>query len=198
VKRVAATIGSALLFAALSGCGASRCPQLAPELRYCLQPPGAGPRVTALHELVVTSGERVDTLLVQTENDAARLAVVGLSPLGQTLVSAGWDGTTVRVLAELTSMAPDAGTMLAFAQLGLLPLEALRAGFVNVPQEGAGEPRGNDAAFRVLDARGATLLDVRREGRSPPFARTRVELPTIGLTLSSRTLDEPLSGRAAP
>ena len=86
---------SALGFALLAACGSTRCPNLAPELNYCLQAPGTGPYGTSLHEVVVKKDERFETLLVRTENDGAKLVVVGISPLGQTLVSAAWDGETV-------------------------------------------------------------------------------------------------------
>jgi hypothetical protein len=180
---------AALSFAMLAACGASRCPNLAPELSYCLRAPGSGPHGAFLQEVAVKSGERFETLLLQTENDGARLAVVGISPLGQTLVSAVWDGKTVRAQPAMPSLAPDPAAMLAFAQFGLWTFDVLRGGF---PAElrGPSELRTNGATLRLQDRNGHALLEIQRDGVPPSFARTLVRLPTIGMEIRSRTLEE--------
>lgn len=190
-------LAASLSFAMLAACGASRCPTLAPELSYCLRAPGTGPRGAFLQEVAVIRGERVETLLLQTENDGARLAAVGISPLGQTLVSAVWDGKTVQAPPSMPSLAPDPAAMLAFAQFGLWTFDALRSGFP-ADLQGPSELRTNGATLRLQDGNGRTLLEIQREGAPPSFARTLIHLPTIGLEIRSRTLDERASRPESP
>lgn len=197
MKRAAKGLAGALLFVLLAGCATSRCPLLAPDVSYCLQPPAAGAALASLQEVVVTKGDRVERLLVQTENGPARLVVVGVSPLGQTLVSATWDGTDVQVHVAVPSMVPDAGSMLAFAQFGMLPFEALGAGFA-ADLVRTSEAREDGATFRLRDTVGRPLLEIRRDGHRPPFAATRIRLPDLGLDVQSRTLDPATSVSATP
>jgi hypothetical protein len=191
-----AVVATALLCVLLAGCATSRCPPLAPDVSYCLQPPGAGPSVAWLQEVIVTKGERVETLLVQAENAATRLAVVAVSPLGQTLLSTTWDGSTVQVQPALPSATPAAGTMLAFAQFGLLSFDQLLTGFPGSEQRSS-EVRDDGAVLLLQDASGRTLIEIRREGRQAPFTRTRLRMPTIDLDIQGRALDSSLSGAGA-
>jgi hypothetical protein len=192
-----AALTPALLALLIAGCATRECPRLAPEVTYCLQPPASAPRITVLQEVVVTRERRADTLLVQAENDGLRLAVVGISPLGQTLVSAVWDGITVRAQPAMPSFAPDAGAMLAFVQFGLLPFDALMAGIS--PDVVRGREVADDGAIlRFRDANGRLLMEIRREGRGAPSARTRVQLPTAGLAVDSRALEPSPAAPAAP
>lgn len=188
---------SALGFALLAACGSPRCPDLAPELSYCLQAPGTGPHGATLHEVVVKKDERFETLLVRTENDGARLVVVGISPLGQTLVSAAWDGETVTAQPSLPSLAPDPAAMLAFAQFDLWPLDALRPGFP-ADLQGTSELRTNGVTLRLRDSSGRMVLEIQKVGVPASSTRTSIRLPTIGLEIQSRVLDEPPSRSASP
>ncbi len=188
MRRAVFALTHGLLALLLAGCATLECPRLAPEVAYCLQPPASAPRISALQEVVVTREQRDDTMLVQTENDATRLAVVGISPLGQTLVSAVWDGVAVQARPAMPSFAPDAAMMLAFVQFGLLPFDAVAAGFAPDVKR-MREVADAGATLRLRDASGQLLMEIRREGRDAPFARTRVRLPTIGLAVDSRTLE---------
>ena len=197
MRRGAGAFACALLSIVLAGCATSRCPQLAPEVAYCLQPSGAAPRMTLLQEVVVTQAERVDTLLVQTENSATQLAVVGVSPLGQTLLSATWDGAAVHVKPVAPSFAPSPGAMLAFAQFGLMSFDELGAGFA-ADLHRARELREDGGTLFLRDMSGRTLIEIRRDGQRPPFARTRIQLPTIALDIQARALDPSPSAPASP
>ncbi len=198
MTRTAFALTPALFALLVVGCATTpECPRLAPDVTYCLQPPASAPRVTALQEVVVTRGPRADTLLVQTESDASRLVVVGISPLGQTLVSGAWDGTAVQARPALPSFAPDAAAMLAFVQFGLLPFDALMAGFA--PDVARGREVADDGAtLRLRDANGRLLMELRREGRDATSARTRILLPTAGLALDSRALEPSPPAPATP
>jgi hypothetical protein len=185
------------LLALLTGCAAGPCPSLAPQLSYCLQPAAAGPQLVSLQQVVVTRGEQSETLLVQIEADGARLIVVGVSPLGQTLVSAAWDGRSVSGQPVPPSLAPGPAAFLALVQLGLLPVDALRPGFPRGTELRIDEaPR--DTEIRLQDGAGRTLLAIDRSGPSAPFDRTRIELPTAGIEFRSRVLTPSPSPAAAP
>lgn len=173
----------------LAACGTRPCPTLAPQLDYCLQPPGVAPQLVSLQQVVVRKEGRSETLLVQVENDGRRLAVVGLSPLGQTLVAATWDGTDVQAQPVLPSLAPAPAAMLALVQFGLMSPAYLSPGFapdllIVADDSAAG------ARIEVRESGGRTLLAIERAGRVAPFDRVRIALPTAGIELDSRALNE--------
>lgn len=175
--------------ALVAACGTRPCPALAPQLDYCLQAPAVAPRLVSLQQVVVRKGERSETLLVQVENDGRRLAVVGLSPLGQTLVAATWDGAGVQAQPALPSLAPAPAAMLALVQFGLMAPAHLSPGFapdlLMVADDSAAGAR-----IEVRESDGRTLLAIERSGRVAPFDRVRIELPTAGIEIDSRALTE--------
>jgi hypothetical protein len=181
-----------LLVTLLAGCGSSPCPTLAPDLAYCLRSPDSGPHLATLQQVTVEAGTQAETLLVRAENGSTRLVVVGLSPLGQTLLSSQWDGQVVTRAAAMPGQPLDAAAMLALVQIGMWPLETLRAGFdseVRFFVDGA-EDRLVFRVIRVMDAGDRTLLELERIGQAPPFSSTRIALPTAGIVVRSRTLTE--------
>lgn len=180
---------AAPVIALLAACATGPCPSLAPQLEYCLQPPAAVPPVVSLQLVEVRQGGQSETMLVQIEGDGRRLAVVGMSPIGQTVVSATWDGDTVTVQATPPSLGPGPAAMLAVAQFGLVPPELLRPGFASDLRMRVDDaPDG--ATIDVRDASGRTLLVIRRTGPAAPFARVEIALPTADIELSSRALTE--------
>jgi hypothetical protein len=176
-----------LAVALLAGCGSGNCPTLAPQLAYCLRMPDAGPPVATLQHVEVESGDARETLLVQVENDARRLVVVGVSPLGQTLLSAQWNGTVVERGVAPPHPSLDPSALLAFAQFSLWDFDRLRGGFAEGLEVDIAVGR---AALRLRDGDGRTLLEVERTGSAPPYASARILLPTRGITIRSRRLDD--------
>ena len=180
---------AAPVLALLAACGTGPCPSVAPDLEYCLQPPAAVPNVVSLQQLVVRQGSQSETMLVQVEGDGRRLALVGVSPIGQTVVAATWDGHAVTVQPTPPSPGPGPAAMLAVAQFGLLPPELLRPGFASGLRMRVDDgPDG--ATIEVQDPAGRTLLVIRRTGRAAPFDRVGIALPTADIELSSRALTE--------
>lgn len=176
-----------LAVALLAGCGSGDCPTLAPKLSYCLRLPDAGLQVATLQHVEVESADARETLLVQVENDGRRLVVVGISPLGQTLLSAQWDGTVVQRGVAPPQAPLDASAMLAIVQLSLLDFDRLRGGFAEGLEVDVAVGRGT---LRVTDGDGRTLLEVERTGSGPPYASARIVLPTRGIVIRSRPLGD--------
>ena len=174
-----------LLLVLLAGCGSTRCPRLPGAVSYCLQPPAAGPGMTVLQHVSIVTPERQETLLVRIENNADRLALVGLSPLGQTLLTLTWDGTDVTDTETPGGHPPiRPGALVAVLQLALWPRESVQAG---LPHDVTWLENDMGAA---MIRNGTTLLSIHRSGAAPPYSNLHIDMPSAALSLHIQSLPE--------
>lgn len=158
-----AALAAAVLLGACASLPPSGCTALSASTRYCLQPLPAG-HTLAVNQLVDMqfpgrpAGERLVFAIDATD---ARMQIVGLSPLGQTVFRLGvdhgdtqWDGPPA---AEAL-----ARRLPALVQLMLWPADSVRQGL------------DRDAALRVTpdgrrlhDRDGTLLLDTRQSDPDP-------------------------------
>lgn len=172
-----------LLIALLAGCGSERCPTLPGGVSYCLQPPASGPSFSALQQVLIGEGEQQETLLARIENGPERLTLVGLTPLGQTVLTLTWDGKHIAA-TELPGLQPhiNPAMLVAVLQLALWPQDAVRAGLPdNVVWQ-------DDANGGQLLRRGESLLTIHRTGQTAPYETLSIALPSAKLILNIRTL----------
>lgn len=173
------------LIVLLAGCGSERCPTLPGGVNYCLRSPASGPSFSVLQQVVIGEGEQQETLLVQIENGPERLALVGLTPLGQTVLTLTWDGKHIAAKGPF-GVQPhvNPAVLVAVLQFALWPQDAVRAGLSgNVAWE-------NSATGGQLIRRGESLLTIRRTGQTAPYETLSIALPPAKLILNIRTLSD--------
>ena len=174
-----------ILVSLLTACGSDRCPTLPGGVSYCLQPPASGPAFSVVQQVVIVEGEQQETLLAFIENNPRRLALVGLTPLGQTVLTVTWDGKHI-----VASGPPGTGArikpavLVAVLQFGLWPPDAVRAGLPDnvVWKEGATDGQ--------LTRQGKSLLTLRRTGQAVPYDTLSIALHPAKLLMNIHTLTE--------
>lgn len=181
----------ALLALTLNACTGSegQCPSLPGGARYCLQ---AAPalRFSVLQQARLRFGEQQMTLLTRVENDAAGMRFVGLTPLGQTLMSVSWENGALRAdLPPALQGKLDPALLLALIQIAQWPAEQVRAGLA--PHW---ELRETPEGRRLhLTEHNDIMLDIAWEGRPTPSAiakRITIQAPAAGFRLDVLRLEE--------
>jgi hypothetical protein len=174
-----------ILVSLLTACAVNRCPTLPGGVSYCLQSPASGPSFSVVQQVVIGGGEQQETLLAYIENNPQRLALVGLTPLGQTVLRVTWDGRHI-VTSGPPGMGPpiNPAVLLAVLQFGLWPPDAVRAGLPEnvVWKEGATDGQ--------LTRQGKPLLTLRRTGQAVPYDTLSVALQPAELQINIHTLTE--------
>ena len=176
----------ALLFLALlASCALNRCPTLPGGVSYCLQSPASGPSFSAVQQVVIGEGGQQETLLAYIENNPQRLALVGLSPLGQTVLRVTWDGEQI-VASGPPGMGPpvNPAVLVAVLQFGLWPADAVRAG---LPENAVWK---DGATNGQLSCQGKSLLTLHRTGQAAPYDTLSVTLQPAELLINMHTLTE--------
>lgn len=147
--------------ALLAGCD-EHCPDLPGGGQVCLQAPAAIPAFNALQQVVITSPDRRETMLMQIENTPQQLALGALTPLGQTLFTMRWDGSRAQASWAPGITPPfDASLLIGLIQMAQSP---------TLPQ---------------VDG-----VAIRREGSRPPYDRISIELPAARLRLDIQNLPQ--------
>lgn len=165
----------------LAGCAAtSRCITLPDAPRYCLQPPAAN---YSANQLVTVSGRGLQELSVmQLEADANALSLAVMSPLGQSLLSARWDGKQWQAESAFGArIRQQGGAMLALAQWLHLPEAQVLQGFGHAPVWW----RHRDAGQRSLMHCGEVLMEIETQADGQ-----RLTLPGLGLKLDITALPD--------
>ncbi|WP_024304124.1 DUF3261 domain-containing protein [Pseudogulbenkiania sp. MAI-1] len=158
----------------------SPCPSLPQAPRYCLRPPQP---LTEQSQLVTVDGRGLHELsLLRLEGDASRLALAALSPLGQPLLAAAWDGKAVTGHSPFgPRVTGQAAAMLALAQWLNLPEAEVLKGFGRAAVWWRHDADGS----RALMHQGDTLMT-----EAPQGDGRAVRLPTLGLRLDIRELSD--------
>ena len=184
-QRLAVFASILFLVALLSACAINRCPTLPGGVSYCLQSPASGPSFSVVQQVVIGEGDRQETLLAYIENNPQQLALVGLTPLGQTVLRVTWDGKQI-VASGPPGMGPpiNPAVLVAVLQFGLWPPDAVRAGLPDnvVWKEGATDGQ--------LTRQGKSLLTLRRTGQAVPYDTLSIALPPAELLINIHTLTE--------
>jgi Protein of unknown function (DUF3261) len=182
-QRLAVFASILFLVALLSACAINRCPTLPGGVSYCLQSPASGPSFSVVQQVLIGEGDRQETLLAYIENNPQQLALVGLTPLGQTVLRVTWDGTQI-VASGPPGMGPpiNPAVLVAVLQFGLWPPDAVRAGLPDnvVWKEGATDGQ--------LTRQGKSLLILRRTGQAVPYDTLSFALPPAELLINIHTL----------
>lgn len=174
-----------LLIVILTGCGSERCPTLPGGVSYCLQSPASGPNFSALQQVVIGEGEQQETLLAHVENGPERLTLVGLTPLGQTVLTLTWDGKHIAV-NKPPGMQPhiNPAVLVAILQLAMWPQDAVHSG---LPDSVVWK---DDADGGHLLRRGESLLTIHRTGQTAPYETLSITMPPAKLILNIHTLPD--------
>jgi hypothetical protein len=185
MHRLAVFAPALFLVVLLTACAINRCPTLPGGVSYCLQSPASGPSFSVVQQVVIGEGERQETLLAYIENNLQRLALVGLTPLGQTVLRVTWDGKHM-VASGPPGMGPaiDPAVLVAVLQFGLWPPDAVRAG---LPDDVVWK---EDATDGQLTRQGKSLLTLRRTGRAVPYDTLSVALQPAELLINIHTLTD--------
>ena len=180
-----AFIAIALAFL-LTGCATGAAVSVAPGYRYTLQPPGAGPKFTALQEIVLTTPNgREERIVSQLENDETSMRLAALTPLGQTLLTAHFDGRSVHTKSALPAGAAfDAGFVIALIQLALWPESSVAEGL------GVGMRLVTHGNNRQLEGGGKILWTIIVHGTSVPYDSVHIRSEDARLALRITTLAE--------
>ncbi len=178
-------IHALLLIALLSGCGNDRCPTLPGGVSYCLRSPASGPGFSVLQQVVIGEGEQQETLLAYIENSPQRLTLVGLTPLGQTVLTLTWDGEHFSANGPpgaWTHINP--AVLVAVLQFALWPQDAVRAGLPDnvVWKVGAGDGQ--------LIRQGESLLTIQKTGQAVPYETLSIALHPAKLVVNIHTLTD--------
>ncbi|KMN83468.1 hypothetical protein VK98_02085 [Chromobacterium sp. LK11] len=163
----------------LTACaGGGHCVRLPQTPAYCLRPPA---ETYGASQLVTASGRGFRELsLLQLEADGQRLSLAALSPLGQPLLSAGWDGRRWSASSPFGRRVSEQGpAMLALAQWLHLPEAAVLDGFGRAP---AWWLHAADGQRRLMNGDQTLLID------APTSKGRRVQLPSLGMTLEMEPL----------
>ncbi|MGD8631171.1 MAG: DUF3261 domain-containing protein [Gammaproteobacteria bacterium] len=174
-----------ILVSLLTACGSDRCPTLPGGVNYCLQSPASGPSFSVLQQVVTGEGEQQETLLAFIENNPRRLALVGLTPLGQTVLTVTWDGKHI-----VASGPPGTGArikpavLVAVLQFGLWPQDAVRAGLAE------DVIWNDDGADGQLVSQGVSLLTIHRTGQAAPYDTLSITLHPAKLLMNIHTLTD--------
>ena len=153
---------------------------------FSLRAPEAGPSFFASQEVVVQQRDgSQETCLATVENDGHRLSIVASSPVGMTLFTVQVKGgaTLVDARVPLPSRV-DLRLLPALIQLANWPLDDLRKGL------GGSLELTEKGQVRTLSRRGRTLLTLAREGQAPPFKALLLTVPTQGISVAIRTLED--------
>lgn len=170
-----------VLLSLLAGCaGSGRCVALPDAPSYCLQLPAAS---YSANQLVTVSGSGLQELSVmQLEADADALSLAVISPLGQSLLTARWDGKQWQAESAFGArISQQGGAMLALAQWLHLPELQVLQGFGRAPVWW----RHRDAGQRSLMHGGDVLMDIEMQADGQ-----RLTLPALGLKLDITALPD--------
>lgn len=169
----------------LAGCGEENCPALPGGIAYCLQVPASGPRLAALQHVVIEANGHREILLARIENGDNKFVFVGLTPLGQTVLTLTWDGKQARA-AWPPGMQPriEPAVLVAMMQMALWPVEVTRRGLPSHAdwREDAGRLR--------LSVDGRAVAEIERRGPAAPYDSIALTLPVAQLVLNITTLPE--------
>lgn len=174
------------LLLALAACGQqdsdARCPELPGGGRFCLQPSSALPPFTVQQKVDIRFSGRRETLIVQLEVDAEAMRVVGLTPFGQRLLEASYDGQRVRA-PTLPERRLDPALLLAMMQLALWPDDAVRAGLSPALELVASSDR------RRISDHGKLVVELSYTGGRPPFGDMHIGFPETHMEFDVTTLN---------
>lgn len=182
MRRAYSLLAAALMVAACTPSG-EHCARLPGEGRYCLLA-GPWPEFNAEQSSLVTLKGKTLHMIARIAAGPDGLRFAGLSPLGQTLFQISWENSTLR--AELPPalegrLAP--ALLPALLQIATWPAERIREslseGLELLEQPGRRTVRGT----------AGEVLIISWEGNQLPYARLRIEAPTQGLIIDSRTLE---------
>lgn len=183
MTRVLAVLALAL---AVAGCATGNAVSIAPGYQYALQPPSAGPAFSALQEIVLIAPDgREERLVSQLENDAKSMRLAALTPLGQTLLTATFDGEHVETRSAVpTGAAFDARFVIALIQLSLWPEAAVADGL------GVGMRLTTSPERRTVEGGSKILWTIDTRGAGIPYDRVQIRSEDARLALRITTLAE--------
>ena len=134
-------------------------------------------------------GEQQATLLAYIENGPQRLTLVGLTPLGQTVLTLTWDGKHIAADGPPGAWPLiNPAVLVAVLQFALWPRDAVRAG---LPDDVVWE---DGAEGGQLIRRGESLLTIRRTGPAAPYDTLSIALHSAKLILNIHTLPDATCG----
>ena len=181
MRRIFALVMAAAFLAACAP--GTNCARLPGGASYCLQDGGNIEPISLQQKIDVVFGARSETMIGQLEVDAAGMRFVGLTPLGQRLLRAGFaDG---KIEADGIAMK----TLDPALLLALIQMASWDAGRV---REGLDESTGftEDAAGRRFTREGRTVLRIRYTRGLPPAGDMSIELPGADVKFTISTLGE--------
>ena len=159
---------------------------LARGVPFTLRSPASGPKFFASQEVVFHGPEGPsETLLTAVENDGLKFGIVASTPLGMTLFTLQVrDGATAVDARVPLPPRFDPRLLPALIQLASWPLDEVRRGL------GPGLDLVEAGNARTLLHGGKPVLTLTREGQAPPFRKVQLAIPSLGITLDIRTLEE--------
>lgn len=182
---------ASVLLLTLSACigGDPHCPRLPGGGRYCLQP-APELHISMLQKTQLRFGDQQLTLLTRIENDAAGMRFVGLTPLGQTLMSVSWEnGILTAALPPALQSKVDPALLLALVQIAQWPSSQVRVG-LEPAWELTETPRGRH--LRLTETNNI-MLDIAWEGDISSAANANkitIRAPDAGFRLEAVRLEE--------
>lgn len=170
----------------LAGCAAPapRCPMIANEGRYCLQPLSAIAPFSAQQKIELQFKARNETMLALIEVDSDALRFAALSPFGQKLMQVQCTDTHIEAPLWPDDRL-DPALFCAMLQLSLWPDDSVRAGLQAPLQMESG------AHTRRVDGPESTIFQLRYQGAQPPYRHIELDMNDPALHLNIETLQGP-------
>lgn len=167
----------------LGACASMRpgCADLPGAISYCLQATNAAPAFSVQQKVVAQIGQRKDMLIIEIDNAAEGMSLVGMTPFGHTLLEVRYDNklATAQRLPD-ARMTPE--MMLAVIQIALWPADIVQSGL------GEGLRIEASAQGRQLWQGEELLMQVTHDGTLPPHQTFSVTLPRLDARVTATTL----------
>ena len=171
-------IRACLLTLLLSGCASiSHCPPLPGGLDYCLQSSLEVPAFAATQDVRVRYGNLDERLIAQLEVDGDGMRLVGMTPMGQRLISAQYDNRAATA-DKVPGDRFEATALLSLIQLATWPEASVRSGL------GDRWRLEETPSRRRILRDGQPVLVIDRLGSPPHYRHLTIHLPDAGLSLS--------------
>ena len=159
-RRTILLLAVAALAAGCGGDSDPRCTVLPGGVGYCLQTTDGVPPFDVQQRIDMSFRGQQQTLILQTESDDAGVRVVGMTPLGQTLLQLDFDNRQVTAVSSIKAISPV--MLMALVQIGGWPVERVRQGIdpaLTIEESAAGRTVWRD---------GRAILSIRYTRGLPP------------------------------
>lgn len=166
-----------LILLALAGCANPRCPEIPGGPYYCLQTSTAVAPFTVLQDIHISRGALNERLIAQLEVDASGMRLVGFTPLGQKVLSSGFDNVAATG-ESLIDERLDPRALLSLVQIATWPLEAVESGLQ------ADWLVDDSPTSRRLLHDDRLVMEVLKQGKPPCFDRLDIAMPLVGFALT--------------